>query len=654
MARFGRPLRYPDHTVSEVPSRRLDSWKEIASYLGRGLRTVQRWEREEGLPVHRLGHAKRGSVYADPVELDAWWKSRQLVPAGPTAPERRAASAPERVTDSSSVFGFPALSSDARLVAFVADSGPGDGAPQIWVQQVGGSAIRLSHGQIDCSDPSFSADDTRVIYSASGDSSQNVYDIPALGGQPRLLRRAAKSARMSPDGQWLAFIPLDSPNGLHLSAADGTRPQLIAPGLSDLSSAVWSSDSRQLLVYGHPDALSEPDYWIVPIDGSATVSTGLTRTLRSQGFSVFLPLPPAWTGDAILFSAVTREGAHVWRQRIAPHTFEPVGAPERLTHGTEMARFSAVAGGRMAFVSIRFDMNLWSVALDASTGAAYGPLRRMTRGPGILGHLSLSQAGRTLAYFSARPGGDRVLIRDLEDGSETVLAAEPTSAVPGFPALSPSGRQIAYATRSTGPRTMRPIFVVDLPGGPARQVCEDCGGRPWQWLNERLLLIELFGSQLNAVSVVDTVNGDVSALLTSEDKSINNPRISPDGAWIAFDAARPWGPLTVYVAPLDAPVAIPETAWTVIGQAASHPSWSRDGRLLYYLPTSPARETRNVVRAQRLKPISKQPDGESFLVLALNEMVVPTFMNGTAPLVAPDQLLLPLGDFRGDIWMMDV
>ena len=49
---------------SEVPDGRLDSWKEIATYLGRGVRTVQRWEREEGLPVHRLNHEKRGNVYA--------------------------------------------------------------------------------------------------------------------------------------------------------------------------------------------------------------------------------------------------------------------------------------------------------------------------------------------------------------------------------------------------------------------------------------------------------------------------------------------------------------------------------------------------------------------------------------------------------------
>jgi hypothetical protein len=57
---------------------RLDSWKEIAAYLGRGIRTVQRWEREEGLPVHRLLHEKRGSIYARRDELAAWWESRRL------------------------------------------------------------------------------------------------------------------------------------------------------------------------------------------------------------------------------------------------------------------------------------------------------------------------------------------------------------------------------------------------------------------------------------------------------------------------------------------------------------------------------------------------------------------------------------------------
>jgi hypothetical protein len=55
----------------------LNSWKEIASYLGRGVRTVQRWERQLQLPVHRAGSGKRSPVYALVPELKFW-----LVTAG--------------------------------------------------------------------------------------------------------------------------------------------------------------------------------------------------------------------------------------------------------------------------------------------------------------------------------------------------------------------------------------------------------------------------------------------------------------------------------------------------------------------------------------------------------------------------------------------
>lgn len=63
--------------MTETVGDRLDSWKEIAAYLKRGTRTVQRWEAEEGLPVHRLQHEKLGSVYAYKKELDTWWASRR-------------------------------------------------------------------------------------------------------------------------------------------------------------------------------------------------------------------------------------------------------------------------------------------------------------------------------------------------------------------------------------------------------------------------------------------------------------------------------------------------------------------------------------------------------------------------------------------------
>ena len=60
------------------PADRLDSWKEIAAYLKRDVTTVQRWEKREGLPVHRHLHDKMGSVYAFRAEVDAWASSRSL------------------------------------------------------------------------------------------------------------------------------------------------------------------------------------------------------------------------------------------------------------------------------------------------------------------------------------------------------------------------------------------------------------------------------------------------------------------------------------------------------------------------------------------------------------------------------------------------
>jgi TolB-like protein len=59
------------------PADRLDSWKEIASYLRRDVRTVQRWEKKEGLPVYRHLHDKLGSIYAYRNELTDWFNTRQ-------------------------------------------------------------------------------------------------------------------------------------------------------------------------------------------------------------------------------------------------------------------------------------------------------------------------------------------------------------------------------------------------------------------------------------------------------------------------------------------------------------------------------------------------------------------------------------------------
>ncbi len=64
---------------SSLAERRiLNSWKEIAAYVGRGVRTVQRWEAQLELPVHRPAGKDHGAVLAFSPELDEWLNSRPL------------------------------------------------------------------------------------------------------------------------------------------------------------------------------------------------------------------------------------------------------------------------------------------------------------------------------------------------------------------------------------------------------------------------------------------------------------------------------------------------------------------------------------------------------------------------------------------------
>jgi predicted DNA-binding transcriptional regulator AlpA len=71
--------------MTKQPKTRIDSWKEIAAYLGRDVRTVFRWEKDKKLPVHRVPGGKRPVVFAYQEEIDAW-----LWGQDPTALEKAA------------------------------------------------------------------------------------------------------------------------------------------------------------------------------------------------------------------------------------------------------------------------------------------------------------------------------------------------------------------------------------------------------------------------------------------------------------------------------------------------------------------------------------------------------------------------------------
>ena len=76
---MGQSRQEQENTSNEGRlSERLDSWKEIAVYLDRDVRTVYRWEKQQDLPVHRHLHDKRGTVYAYRSEIDTWLANRSM------------------------------------------------------------------------------------------------------------------------------------------------------------------------------------------------------------------------------------------------------------------------------------------------------------------------------------------------------------------------------------------------------------------------------------------------------------------------------------------------------------------------------------------------------------------------------------------------
>jgi len=334
------------------PEDRLDSWKEIATYLNRDVTTVQRWEKREGMPVHRHLHDRMGSVYASRAQLDAWARSRNLrseqengdnVPSPnlPAPPPRSAiltslakwkfvlplaaAGAAlaigislwfqrteyfwrspiadarfQTVTDFDGAEQAAAVSRDGHFVAFLTDR---DGQMDVWVTQVGsGQSHNLTRGSApELVNPSvrtlgFSPDGSFVTFwvrkkdgSSSGDIS--IWAVPTLGGQPRPYLEGVAEFDWSRDGSRLAY---HTPGpGDPLFVTDGSR----------------RSEDRPISL---------------PLPGS-TLTFHCGRLTRYSSTSSRVPSQTSWTSGASLQPAGPRNGS---RAQWARDSSGPIGSTD--------------------------------------------------------------------------------------------------------------------------------------------------------------------------------------------------------------------------------------------------------------------------------------------------------------------------------------
>lgn len=479
------------------PADRLDSWKEIAAYFNRDVTTVQRWEKREGMPVHRHLHHRIGSVYAFRADLEAWARSRNLRPAQdeenevPLPSASPGASHPDissslkawtltlaltaaaalaigvilsfnlrdsfwrnpiadarfqRVTDFDGAEQAAAVSRDGQFVAFLSNR---DGQMDVWVTQVGsGQFHNLTRGSApELVNPSvrtlgFSPDGSLVMFwsrkqKVSGGGDISIWTVPTLGGQPRPYLEGVAECDWSHDGSRLAYHTPGPGDPLFVS--DGSRrsessPIFTAPAGLHSHFPLWTPDGR--FIYFVQGSLPDKlDIWRI------TPSGGAPERITSHNARVSHPV--LLDGRMLMYLASDADGSGPWLygmnvERRVPH---------RLSSGVDSyTSLAASADGRRLVVTLTSQKRtLWRLRIaDSPTEVSTPAPIPLSTGTGFS-----PRVGPNYLLYVSRTG-TKDSIWKLENGTSSELWSNQEARILGGPAVSPDGRNIAFSVEQHG------------------------------------------------------------------------------------------------------------------------------------------------------------------------------------------------------------
>ncbi len=605
---------------AKLPEKRLDSWKEIAAYLNRDVTTVQRWERKEGMPVHRHLHSKRGSVYAVPEELDAWREGRKLPPSNDNNGALTAAPTPgapagvhrgrgpilvlallaaalvaigflwldrtdrfwrnpiagarfEAVTDWGELQEAAAISRDGQFIAFLSDR---DGPMDVWVTQVGsGQFHNLTHGSAaELVNPSirtlgFSPDGSLVTYwvrkpDPVHQADVSIWAVPTLGGEPRPYLHGTAEYDWSSDRQRLVYHTPGAGDPLFVSidgASAAARPIFTAPAGLHSHFPFWSPDERSIyFVYGSlPDKL---DIWRIAAGGGAPQR--ITERNTQISYPVLLDR------RTLLYLATDPDGSGPWLYGAD----DAHGMQHRLSTGVD--RYTSLAasadGSRLVVTLATPKRSLWQLHIDATGAkpAVPSPIP-LTTSSGFRPRLGAN----CLLYVSA--SGESKSIWRLANGQTTELWRGTGAEMIGGPAISADGRSVAFSARQNG-RSL--LYVMEANGANPRILADSLeleGDPAWDPDGQGLITAALDHGTPRLIRV--PIGGGPPAYFLSEHAF--NPAWAPDGRFVLFSGPDIGTTFSVKAAKPDGSMlAIPPLTLT---RGARHLAFAPGGRALIVL-----------------------------------------------------------------------
>lgn len=562
-----------------------------------------------------------------------------------------------RLTSTSGLNVDPALSPDGSLLAYASDRA-GTGGFDIWVQPVGGSdPLRLTSDAADEVEPSFSRDGTQVVFSRRD---TGLYVVGALGGEPRLIVRAAwaRSPRFSPDGRWILYwtgfpanviaggIP-DALGSILIVPSGGGVPRVLPLRVASARYPIWSPDGERILFLGEEDTDAKRfDWYLARSDGSDLISTHAVQAIQAAGLRAGPPIPGAWRAqqDAVLFATNEADSSNVWQIGLSPSTGRMTGRPQRLTFGTAGERSPSIAAsGRVVFTSVVENVDVWRVPVDAGTGVATGPLERVTDSSARDRLASVSADGRTVAFISSRGKHDEVWLREVGTGRERQV----THAGSDDATLSADGSKVAYVTVKDG---ISHLEIIESTGDPPAPLCEECN-IPADWSPDGSRV--LFGRGLpTRLFVHDVVSGRQTELLSHPKWNLHRARFSSDGRWVAFHTTNSPNVRHVYAAPAFQGTPVPTQAWVpIVTDHGCHPNWSPDGTMLYHFSF---RDGAFCPWVQRIDPVTRRPTGAPRAVVHLHNARLRAASGAVATNdVQAGYFYFTATETSGNIWMLD-
>jgi Tol biopolymer transport system component/tRNA A-37 threonylcarbamoyl transferase component Bud32 len=565
-----------------------------------------------------------------------------------------------RLTADPGLSDFAALSPDGKLVAYASDRSL-DGEPDLYIKQVaGGQPIRLTSDGAGNTMPDFSPDGSKIVFRSDRDGG-GVYEIPAFGGDVRLVARDGLNPKFSPDGLQVAYWVGDEDvaaavpgSGTVWVAPVGGPPQRVGPNFTAARHPVWSPDGKHLLLIGYTSAKayekSAIDWWLVATNGSKAVKTGAYEALSSAGLQTIdpastagFPVPACWspTANTVLFSAASGGNYNLWEIGISPSAGRVSGVLNRLTTGAgNDINASCEPGGTLAFTNVQSRTDVWSVPFNLDRDSPKGALERITQGPAQRGYASLSNNGRYVAFSSDQSGRQNIWIRDLVTGKESSVAS--SSFVELYPVVNASGTRIAFSVFEKDKR----VVYVSAPGGTPEKLCEGCL-RATDWSRDEKTVL-VFGGNPYQINVLDLASHQQTPLLKHANYNLLYGRFSPDNRWVSFTVRTEPNRGHIAIAPVDGPKPVPESAWITItpSEAQDWANWSPDGKTLYF---TSSRDGHSCLWGQRLDASSHRPVGEAFAVQHLHGRLSYQKEGWSA---AGDRIGLVLHEEAGNIWMM--